>query len=306
MSDFYKVLGVSKDSNQEEIKKAYRKLSLKHHPDKNGGNDTKFKNISEAYETLGDEGKRQMYNMQQNNPFANMGGMGGMGDMRGGGADEFLNMLFGGMGGMGGMGGINFANMGPNVRIFRNGVQVNAKPEPLIKKIIITLQDSFNGTKVPIEIERNIRTNNVNTKEVERVYIDIPMGIDDNEMIILRGKGNIINDSRGDVKIHVTIKNNTEFVRKGLDLYYTKTISLKDALIGFTFDLHHISGKKYTINNNGTVITGDYKKMVRNMGMKRERPHPASPMVGNLIISFKIDFPKELTKEQREAIEKVF
>jgi DnaJ-class molecular chaperone len=116
-----------------------------------------------------------------------------------------------------------------------------------------------------------------------------------------------MNDVKGDVKIHIVIKNETEFIRKGLDLYYTKNISLKDALIGFSFDLHHLSGKRYTINNNtGKVITTDYKKMVKNMGIKRERQHPAPPMVGNLIISFKIIFPEELTKEQREAIEKVF
>jgi DnaJ-class molecular chaperone len=123
----------------------------------------------------------------------------------------------------------------------------------------------------------------------------------------LQGKRHIINESRGDVKIHITIKNETDFIRKGLDIYYTKDISLKDALIGFSFELHHISGKKYTINNNtGKVITNDYKKMVKNMGIRRERQHPAPPMVGNLIISFKIKFPEELTKEQREAIESVF
>ena len=93
MSNFYDILGVSKESNQEEIKKAYRKLSLKHHPYKNGGDDTIFKGINEAYETLGDEGRRQMYNMQQNNPFANMGGMRGMGGM--GDPDDILKMFFG-------------------------------------------------------------------------------------------------------------------------------------------------------------------------------------------------------------------
>jgi len=75
MEDFYQILGVSENASQDEIKKAYRKLAVEHHPDK-GGDENKFKKISEAYDTIGDQNKRTQYDNQKRNPFANMGGGG--------------------------------------------------------------------------------------------------------------------------------------------------------------------------------------------------------------------------------------
>tara|TARA_B110000046_G_scaffold185854_2_gene229882 strand:- start:14228 stop:15142 length:915 start_codon:yes stop_codon:yes gene_type:complete len=304
MSDFYATLGVNENADQADIKRAYRKLSLKHHPDKNGGDDTHFKKISEAYDTLGDREKRHIYGMQKNNPFPNGMSMGGAQTH-----DDILKMFFGGQDGNPFGGGINFGGMGtnPSVRIFRNGVPMTSKPNAIVKNLKITLEQAFAGTKVPIEINRTINNNGVINRENERVYVDIPSGIDDNEMIILQSKGDVINDVRGDVKIHLLIINNTGFIRDGIDLHYTKEITLRDALVGFAFDLHHLSGKKYTINNNTSkVITMGYTKTVQHLGIKRERPHPAPPMVGNLIISFKIKFPTELTDKQREVIKQYF
>ncbi len=76
MEDFYQILGVNQNATQDEIKKAYRKLAVEHHPDK-GGDENKFKKISESYDTIGDEKKRAQYDNQKRNPFANMGGGGG-------------------------------------------------------------------------------------------------------------------------------------------------------------------------------------------------------------------------------------
>ena len=73
----YQTLGVDKTATQAEIKKAYRKLSMKHHPDR-GGDESKFKEIADAYAVIGDESKRQQYDAVQENPFANFGNMGGM------------------------------------------------------------------------------------------------------------------------------------------------------------------------------------------------------------------------------------
>ena len=301
MGDFYETLGIDENADQADVKRAYRKLSLKHHPDKNGGDDTRFKKISEAYDTLGDKDKRHMYGMQRNNPFGNGMNMGGPHNH-----EDILKMFFGGQGGNPFGGGINFGG-NPSVRIFRNGIPVVSKPDALVKKLEITLEQAFSGTKVPIEIDRTINNNGVINRENERVYIDIPAGIDDNEMIILQDRGNVINDAKGDVKICLLIHNNTKFIRDGINLRYTKEITLKDALIGFTFDLHHLSGKKYTINNNtGKVITIGYTKIVKHLGIKRERQHPAPPMIGDLIISFKILFPTELTAQQRDAIKQHF
>ena len=87
----YQTLGVDKTATQSEIKKAYRKLTMQHHPDK-GGDENKFKEIAEAYAVIGDEQKRQQYDAVQDNPFANFGSMGGMDGNFG----DIFNQFFGG------------------------------------------------------------------------------------------------------------------------------------------------------------------------------------------------------------------
>ena len=194
----------------------------------------------------------------------------------------------------------------PNVRIFRNGIPVSRAPSfqkavPIVKKITITLEQAFTGCNIPIEIERWVLQHN-NTKfiEKEKIYVDIPMGIDTNEILIVRGKGNVINDNnKGDIKIFVKIQNNTSFQRDGLNLIYTKKITLKQSLVGFKFDIPFINGKVYTITSGGKVIKPNYEDVNINMGMQRgERK-------GNLIIRFVVAFPTTLNAEQKALIEKV-
>ena len=132
----------------------------------------------------------------------------------------------------------------------------------------------------------------------EKIYVDIPSGIDTNEMIIIRGKGNILNDTnKGDLKIFIKINNNTDFERKGIDLLYKRNINLKEALCGFQFDMRYLDGKVYTINNTtGKIIRPGYKKVIPQMGMKRGEKQ------GNLIIHFTIDFPAHLSAEQKAQL----
>lgn len=304
MEDYYNLLGVSDKASDEEIKKAYRTSSLKHHPDR-GGDKSKFQSINEAFQTLGDPQKRKMYDMQKGNPF--MGGMPGMPGMDGGmmgNPDDFLKMFFGG--------GIPFGmSGGPRVQIFRNGRPINMntmmKPTPINKTINITLAQAYKGVNIPVEVERWYQENDIKRVETERIYVPIPMGIDNQEIIILENKGNVVSDKiKGDVKVFINVENNTEFIRDGLDLLFQRKITLKEALCGFSFDIKHLSGKTYTINNtNGKIITTHYTKTIQHMGMKRERRHPASPMVGNLIIAFEVKFPTTLTDEQREQLSKI-
>lgn len=312
---FYNILGLEETATKEEIKKAYRKLSLQWHPDKNPGNSIaieKFQKISEAYETLSDENKRHEYDGRNSNPFMRMNSMGGNGEFNN--VDELFSALFGGMPGpmpgqmhgMGGIGGMHgMAGMmsgmmggfppGANIHIFRNGVPINMmqKPAPIVKNIAITMDQVLNGTNLPIEIERWIIENGNKVFEKETLYVQIPKGIDDSELVVLKDKGNAVNDEcRGDVKLFIKIENNTEFRRNGLDLIYEKTISLKEALCGFSFELKYVNGKTYTIHNNGgNIIVPDYNKVIPNMGLSRENHN------GNLIIHFNVVFPETLTKE---------
>lgn len=303
MEDFYKTLGVDKNASAEEIKKTYRKLSMKHHPDR-GGNKETFQKINEAYQILGDPTKKRNYDMQRDNPLNSLFGTGDSGGDMGG----FFNMFFGGQ---------MPENMGqPSVRIFRNGVpvQVNMqrKPPAIIKTIEISMEQSYKGINFPLEIERWIKENNTRRVEREKIYVDIPRGIDDGEIIELKDKGNIDNNTNGDIKLHIKILNKTQYVRDGLDLLLSKKISLKQALLGFTFELEHISGKSYKLNNaNGNIIKPYFKKTISGLGMVRNRKSingmsmMEGEMKGSLIIAFEVEFPTSLTDKQKKALEEI-
>jgi DnaJ-class molecular chaperone len=302
MADYYKILGVEPNSNAIQIKKAFRKLSMKHHPDRGGGGREKFQQINEAYQTLSDPEKKRSYDMQKNNPL-----------FGGGNPEDIFNMMFGGgmPGMMSGMPGAAFSFGGmPRVQVFHNGRPVNMgfqKASPIVKTIEITLEQAYTGLNYPLKIEKWVMEDNVKKMENETIYVDIKAGIDNNEIIMLRGRGNILSENnKGDIKIFVKVINNTQFKRDGLDLIIMKKISLKDALVGFTFEFKHLSGKIYTINNKtGKVITPNFIKEVTNMGMKRVRTHPASPLIGKLLICFQIEYPTTITEEQRDQLEKI-
>ena len=171
-----------------------------------------------------------------------------------------------------------------------------------MKQIQITIQQSYEGCNLPIEIERWVMVGDVRNTEKETVYLNVPQGIDDNEIVVLKDKGHIINDSnRGEVKLVFQIVNQSEFKREGLDLIYHKKISLKDSLCGFSFEMQHINGKRLCLNNmnNMCIIKPNYKKVVPNMGMVRENN------IGNIVINFEVEFPDKLTPEQIEKLAEI-
>ncbi len=309
--DLYKILDITKNASSDEIRKAFRKLSLKHHPDR-GGNEEEFKKLNRAFEILGDPQKKREYDMKQNSPFKSANtnifsddGGGMPGGMPGGmnGMPDLFKMFFNGMP----MGFEDMHNMqgGPNIRIFRNGKPVfqnqRVKPPPITKTLIINLDEAYEGVVKPLEIEKWIVHNNIKKQEKETLYVDIPKGIDNNEIIILKNKGNInTHGIQGDIKIQIHIKNNSLFIRQGLDLLVNKKISLKEALIGFKFEIKHLNNKSYMINNfNSKVVTPDFKSVVEKMGMKRGNN------VGRLIILFNIEFPKTLSETQKEKLKNI-
>lgn len=318
MENHYETLGVNENDTHETIKKKYRKLSLKYHPDKPTGDVEMFKKITGAYEVVGDEDKRKEYDMKRKNPFANMG-MGRGGGRGGGMRHQDINEMFSNLFNMhhmdipmSGMGipGLNIPGLNrtrgmggmPNIRIFTNGQEVkfNRKPDLITKNITITLKEAYLGKKIPVDIQRWVVSNNTKTNEMETIYVNLIEGIDENEVIMIKERGNVFENMKGDIKVVVKIKNDTNYVRKGLDLIYTKELTLKETLVGFKFDLLHLSGKSYNINNSdGLIVKHDTKYPIEKLGFKRDGS------IGNLIIQFSIKYPDKLTKEQITKLKEI-
>lgn len=296
--NYYDILNVKETATKEEIKRAYRSLQMKFHPDKNPNNQEAInmtQKINEAYETLGDEQKRAEYDMRNKNPFMRMATGGVEVPM-----DDIFNMFFGGLGGP-----IPGMPPGARVHIFNGGPlnfqQAMSKPMPIMKTLQITMENVLTGASLPLEIERWVIENGTKVFEKETIYVEVPAGIDENEMIVLRDRGNIISEhQKGDIKISIQVVNNTPFRRSGLDLILDKNITLKEALCGFSFEIKYLNGKSYTLNNNkGSIVPPEYKKMYQGMGLKRGEHK------GNMIIHFHIEFPDKLTNEQIDELARV-
>ena len=322
-TSFYNVLDVPETATADEIKKAYRKLSMMYHPDKNNNSQEsteKFQKISEAYEVLGDVEKKKEYDLMHNNPFFKMMNPGmsqGTGGMHA--VDELFSNLFGMQFMSGGGPDIQFMGQGhgPNIRVFQNGIPVQGqhqshfgqqmfgqgqqKPAPIIKHINVPIDKILTGTTIPVDIERWLMENGTKMFEHETIYVTVPKGIDEGEIIMLKDKGNILNETnKGIIKIFIKIENNTEFKRSGLDLILNKTITVKEALCGFSFDLKYITGKTYTItNSSGNIISHGYQKLIPNMGFTREEH------TGNLQIIFDVKFPEKLPEDVLAALNAV-
>ena len=317
MPNHYETLGIPKTATEKEIKQAFRALSMKFHPDKvktksqeeqNEANQ-KMQEINSANEVLSDPQQREIYDMEANgNPFGNQFGgnhpfgnpfaspFSGNQNMHFAPGVNILEMLFGqggaemhGMHGIPGMPGM----------FFQRHIQ---KPEPIVKVIHITLKQAYTGTSVQVDFERWIQEEELKINENETIHINIPQGIDDNETILIQGSGNIINmggkSVKGDVHIQIHVSNDTEFKRNKNDLFYKKTITLKEALCGFKFKLEHLNGNQLGLNVNIVLFTGA-KQVFKNLGMVREG------IVGNLVLDFEVKFPETLTPEQKDAISNI-
>ena len=300
---YYECLGISNSSSSDEIKKAYRKKSLLFHPDKPSGDAEKFKKINEAYQTLGDAQKRHIYDAQQK------GGMNINGNINPGDMNDIMSMFFKN----------NFPtnhqfHTPPNhpsqqpthpsnqsntrFKVFYNGNPIYQRPSVITEKVTITLEEAYSGGIIPLEINRNIVNNNDKTTERENTYVKFPRGIDNHEIIVLKNKGNQVNGIFGDIKIVFTIKNETIFIRQGVDLIYNKTISLKEALTGIEMNIQHINGKKYKVDTktNFCVINNNSNTSLPNLGMTRENH------TGKLIINFSVKFPETIDLEVRNKL----
>ena len=268
----YKILDLNKNASKAEIKKKYRALSLKYHPDRPEGDEEKFKEINKAYSILSDTVEKGKYDNKQPQGFNDM---------------NFFNEMFG-------------VNRFKGVNTFRQRHMLN-----IDKSYEISFQESWSGVIKQIIIERFSLINGMKVIETEQLYIRIPPGLISGNIIILKGKGNSINNIiTGDVLVNIVVKNTTEFIRDELDLILKKKITFKESLVGFKFDIKHISGKKYCINNfDGKVIKDGYMKVVSKLGFFTEARGMKTE--GNLLVVFSVEYPDKLEKEVRDKLAEV-
>jgi curved DNA-binding protein len=233
MTDFYSKLGVSKDASQDDIKKTYRSLANKHHPDK-GGDQATFKDISVAYDTLSDPQKRQEYDIQQNGQ--QFGGFGGFG-----GGQHFhfdMNDVFGQH--------AHFTNM------FGNGFhQQMRRNRDLNLQVQVTLVDSYKGKQVDA-------TFNLPSGRPQTVTINVPAGIDNGDTIRYDGLGDDSHAGmpRGNLNVTIQVLPDVKFKREGNDLYTTLNISPIEAMIGCTKTVLTITGESIQMTIRPGVETG--------------------------------------------------
>jgi DnaJ-class molecular chaperone len=334
--DYYKILGVDEKANEDEIKKAYRKMSMLHHPDKNGNTEEskqRFQELNNAYAALSDANKRRTYDMMRRGGGGG-GGIGGGGGMPnvfhfggGGGApgmppgipEELLHMLFGSAAGGHGPG------MGPKVvfQTFHNGrptnmngfmsqqqqqqqqqqtppnIRVYQVPESIIKTVSLTLEQCYNGCSIPLEIDRQVPDNDIIKIEHETIYAQIPKGVLQGDTILLNDCGHM-NEAgmKGDIRIIINVLQHALFKVEHLDLTIEKTIPLKQALCGFDFEITHLNGRIFKLANKpGNVIKPGSVKTIPGLGLEKNGE------AGVLKIKFNIDFPDTLTAEQIHALQ---
>lgn len=227
MSDYYQILGVQPNASAEEIKKAYRKLANKHHPDK-GGDQAMFKEISVAYDTLGDPQKRAQYDAErQGNPFGGFGGN-----------------PFGGFPGMEEMFTFHFGHgFGPRTHSNRN--------RDLTIRVTVTFKQSYTGTQ--IEAKYNAPSGKSHT-----VAIDIPAGIQSGQTIRYPGLGDdsIPNVPRGNLNVTVFVEADSKYHRRGDDLVTNLEITAFEAITGCTRQISCLDGTTIPLNIRPGVEPG--------------------------------------------------
>lgn len=339
-SKLYEVLGVEKTSDSKTIKKAYRKLAMRHHPDK-GGDPEKFKEINAAHEVLSNPEKRELYDKYGPEGLKQGGGgAGGMGDI--------FEMFFGGRGGS-------------------RGRRTRERPQlkPTVKKINVDLEKVYSGHMKSVIIDRKVICDDCDGKggknistcmqckgrgvvirmvqlgpgmysqsqsacgkcdgegkifrkedickackgqktimRPEKIEIPIEKGIPDKHQIKIEEKGNEHPDYRtGDLVVVVFSNSHPDFQRKGSHLYMKKRISLYESLVGFKFNVEQLDNNIVTVETEpGEILHHGQVKMVSELGLP---VYGETFSYGNLYIEFEVELPKKITPQQAKVLKTV-
>ena len=293
--DYYSILGVAKSATKDEIKKSYRKLAKKYHPDKTKGDkalEEKFKEVSEAYEVLSHDENRKKYdelganwkNQQQaggpggfdySQYYANTGGQGSHQTFEGDPEmfSEFFNNIFGG----------GYARSGGRRQAKRKGQNYLAEME-------MTLEEAFHG---------GVRIININGKKLR---IKTKPGTKDKQKIKLAGKGSpgLNGGSPGDLFITIHVRPNINFKRKGNNIYIELPLDMYTAVLGGKIEIPTLNGNVHMTIPKGTQ--GGSTLRLKGKGMP---VYGSTSQYGDLYVKTNIVIPANLTTEEEKLFTKL-
>lgn len=292
--DFYEVLGVAKNASDSDIKKSYYKLAKQYHPDSNKGDDKaqkKFQEVSEAYDTLKDSGKRSMYDRVGPEGMDNMGGFDGF---EGGGfreaTPEEVGNMFGSMFGGGG-GFTDFADL-----FAQQHRQAQMRGPDVQAQMRITLREAAEGVRKTLHIPiRSIQ----GKRETRKVEIDIPAGIDNGQSLKLQGEGGapaIREGTPGNLFVEFSIAADPVLRRQGPHIHVSIDLDFVDAILGGDSKVPTLTGVKELSIRPGTQ-PGDRLRM-KGLGM----PHLSGFGQGDQFVHVNVTLPRSTTQRQRELL----
>ena len=295
--DYYKILGIDKKASQDEIKKAYRTLAVKYHPDKNNGKkeaEDKFKTINEANEVLSNPDKRKQYdelgeNWQQTNQGTNPNRKNPFNN--GSGNQQYYNE-----GNSSGFGNEDRSDFSEFFEQFFAGKAGNERSSQSRKggdyetEMDITLEEAFLGTSRIIQLEN------------EKLRITTKPGTSNDQLLRIKSKGGkgSTDALRGDLFVHIKVKNHKQFQRKGNDLYINHIIDLYTAVLGGEAIVNTLSGKVKIKVTEGTQ--NDKTIRIKGKGMPI---YEKADTFGDLYIQLQVQIPDKLTEKQRELFETI-
>lgn len=311
--DYYKILGLNKSASPEDIKKAYRKLAMKYHPDRNKSNkaaEEKFKEISEAYAVLSDSEKKKQYDMfgaegfqqrySQDDIFSNFDfsnifkefGFGNIGGSKRGGGSGIFNHIFSGASRRSSYG----AQSDPYSSIFTNfGGRTGAfKGQDVIYELPLHLQDIIKTEQKTI----SYNLGGIN----QQIKVKIPAGIADGKKLRVAGKGQPGPEGgpSGNLYIKIKILDHPIFHREGDDLYINREIKFSEAALGTKIEVPTIDGKRLSLKIPTGTQSGS-KMRLRGHGM----PRMNGVGRGDEYVKINVAVPKKLNKKQKVLLEEL-
>jgi len=296
--DYYEILGVKKTATKEELKKAYRELALRHHPDRVSADKKKeaentFKEISEAYAVLSDPQKRTLYDqhghsgidqkyayedLYRGTDFGSV--FEGLGDFGLGGG--FLETLFGDLG---------FDLFGSRGRKQRgsSGNGASRRGRDVEFTVTVTLEEAYRGTEKTIQVQRDAVS--------RTLAVTIPPGVDTGSRLRIKGEGEAGQGGRGDLFAVIEIPPHRIFQRNGSDLQVELSVSLPRAILGTEIRVPTLDGEVTMKVPSGTQSGSIFR--LRGKGM----PHLKGRGTGDELVRVNVEIPRRLTERQRELIE---